>query len=340
MSHASSLRNLLAMALSAAVFFTAASATALAQTKVRYVEVVRNLAYLPSYVAIAKGFFKDEGIDIDLSSAQGGDKATAIMLSGNADITLVGPETAVYVMNSESPEKLKIFCSLTGTSTNFFISRKKMNPEEFKWPMIKGSSVLGWRPGATPQLFLEFVMRKFGVDPTKDINNITNIAVPARMGAWLSGKGDYAIFSEPELTRIESAGAGYALRSVGAEIGQVDYTLFMTTNSFLTKNPKIVQGFTNAVYRAQKYTDTADPMELGKLVAKFFPVVTAEQIAKTVKRYRPMKLWRTDPVVYEPSIKVLQEILIAGGVLKPGKEVAYSDIVTTEFGDKAKAAIK
>ena len=262
------------------------------------------------------------------------------MLAGNADITLVGPETAVYVMNSESPEKLEIFCSLTGTSTNFFISRKKMNPQEFKWPIIRGSTVLGWRPGATPELFLEFAMRKFGVDPKKDVDLVTNIAVPARMGAWLSGKGDYAIFSEPELTRIESAGDGYILRSVGADVGQVDYTLFMATKTFISKNPKIVQGFTNAIYRAQRYTDTADPMELGKLVVKFFPVVTPEQIAKSVVRYRAMKLWRTDPVVYDQSIKVLQEILISGGVLKPGKEVAYSDIVTTEFANKAKATIK
>ena len=329
-----------AAALALATSLATLGPAAQAQTRVRYVEVVRNLAYMPAYVAIAKGFFKEKGIDIDISTAQGGHKATAIMLSGGADITLVGPETAVFVMNSESPEKLKIFCSLTATSTNFFVSRKKMTPEEFKWPMIKGSTVLGWRPGSTPELFMEAAMRKYGVDPKKDIDNITNIAVPARMGAWLSGKGDYGIFSEPDLTRIESSGDAHVLRSVGAEVGPVDYTLFMATRSYMEKNPKIIQDFTDAIYKAQKFTETADPMELGKLVAKFFPVVTAEQIAGTVKRYRAVKLWRTDPVVHEAAIKGLQEILIDGGVLKPGKEVKYADIVTTAFAEKAMATVK
>jgi NitT/TauT family transport system substrate-binding protein len=327
------------IALGAAVALSMAVSAAHAETKVRYVEVVRNLAYLPSYVALAKGYFKDAGLDIDLSTAQGGDKATAIILAGNADITLVGPETAVYVWNSESPEKMKIFCSLTGTSTNFFIARKKTDAASFKWPMIKGSTVLGWRPGSTPELFLEYAMRKHGVDPFKDITDVTNIAVPARFGAWMSGKGDYAIFSEPELTRLEKAGIGHVLRFVGADVGQVDYTLFMATDSYIKKHPKVIQAFTNAIYRAQLYTKTADPMELGKLVAKYFPVVKPEDIANSVLRYRKVNLWRDDPVVYEKAMNTLQDILIQGGVQKPDKRVKYSDIVLTSFAEKAKATI-
>src|SRR3546814_14586588 len=66
-------------------------------------------------------------------------------------ITLVGPETAVYVQNSASPEKMIIFCSLTGTSTNFFVSREPIPAGEFDWSSIKGKAVLGWRPGSTPE---------------------------------------------------------------------------------------------------------------------------------------------------------------------------------------------
>jgi NitT/TauT family transport system substrate-binding protein len=323
----------------AAIALSAAIAPAQADTKVRYVEVVRNLAYLPSYVALAKGYFKDAGLDVSVSTAQGGDKATAMMLAGNADITLVGPETAVYVWNSESPEKMKIFCSLTGTSTNFFISRKKMDPASFKWSMIKGATVLGWRPGSTPELFMEYAMRKNGIDPAKDITDVTNIAVPARFGAWISGKGDYAIFSEPELTRIEKDGKGYPVRFVGADVGQVDYTLFMATDTYIKKNPKIIQDFTNAVYKAQLFTKTADPMELGKLVAKYFPVVSPQDIAASVVRYRKVNLWRDDPVVYEKPMETLQDILIQGGAQKADKRVKYSDIVLTSFAEKAKATI-
>ena len=315
---------------------TVAAAPASAQTKVRYVEVVRNLAYLPSYVAIAKGFFKDEGLDVTLSSAQGGDKAAALMLSGSADITLVGPEVGVYVWNSESPEKLRIFCSLTGTSTNFLVARQKP-AAPFAWSMLKGKTLLGWRPGSTPELFLEYALKKQGLDLLKDLTLNTNIAPPARLGAWLAGAGDYAIFSEPEVTILERDGKGAPLLFVGAEVGKVDYTLFMATGSYMKKNPQTIQAFTNAVYKAQRLSAGADPAELAKLLADFFPAVTEPQIAEAVKRYRAVDLWPADPRVTERAMETLQDILIQGGVQEPAKRVKFADLVDNSFGEAAMA---
>jgi NitT/TauT family transport system substrate-binding protein len=59
--------------------------------KVRYNEVVRSLLYAPAYVAITKGYFKDAGLDVTLTTAFGGDKSTAALLSNTADIALIGP---------------------------------------------------------------------------------------------------------------------------------------------------------------------------------------------------------------------------------------------------------
>lgn len=329
-----------ALATATGIAIGATLASAEAQTKVRYVEVVRNLAYLPSYIALAKGYFKEEGLDVSLTTAQGGEKATAMILSGAADITLVGPETVVYVWNSESPEKMKIFCSLTATSTNFLVSRQKMTPADFKWSMLKGKTFLGWRPGSTPELFLEYAMRKNGIDHTKDLKHITNIAVPARIGAWLTGTGDFAIFSEPEVTVIEREGKGYPVGFVGTEVGKVDYTLFAATDSYIKKNPKVVQSFTNAVHKAQRYLKTADRQEIGQLVSEYFPGITPAQIADVVRRYGEVELWPVDPVVYEPAINTLQDILIQGDVQKADKRVKYSDIVITSFAETAKATIQ
>ena len=51
------------------------------------------MLYAPAYVAITKGYFKDAGLDVTLSTAQGGDKSMAALLSNSADIALIGPET-------------------------------------------------------------------------------------------------------------------------------------------------------------------------------------------------------------------------------------------------------
>jgi hypothetical protein len=83
---------------------------ALAQSrrvKVRYNEVVRSIFFGPAYVAITNGYFDEVGIDLTITTAQGGDKSLAALLANIADIALIGPETAIYVQNSDSPTRAR-----------------------------------------------------------------------------------------------------------------------------------------------------------------------------------------------------------------------------------------
>lgn len=308
-------------------------------TKVRYAEVVRSVFYLPAYVALSKGLFKDEGLDVDMSTAWGGDKGTAQLLGGRVDIVLQGPETAVYVQNGASPEKVKMFAALTATDGLFLVSRNKMQQADFKWGMLKGKDVFGWRPGSTPELFFEYVLKDKGIDPKNDFNNITNLAIPARMGAWLSGRGDFAVFFEPDASRLVKEGKGSVVASIGREIGNVDYTVFMATDSYIKRNPRVVQAWTNAIYRAEKWVESADATEAAKLAEPFFPRVPLDLLVDSVNRYRKIGIWKTDPATHPPEIEKLQEILVQGGVLKQKDRVPFSSIVDNRFAEKAKATI-
>ena len=73
--------------------------------KIRYNEVVRSTLYTPAYVAMTKGWFTEAGLDLTMSTANGGDKSTAALVSGAADIALIGPESAIYVQTSDSPPR-------------------------------------------------------------------------------------------------------------------------------------------------------------------------------------------------------------------------------------------
>src|SRR5262249_51209619 len=108
----------------------AASLPALSQpkprVKVRYNEIARTVLFTPTYVAVAKGYFDEVGLDVTVATAQGGDKSLAIMLSNQADIALVGPELAIYVHNSDSPVKIPIFCGLISTDGWMMVGREKV----------------------------------------------------------------------------------------------------------------------------------------------------------------------------------------------------------------------
>jgi len=337
-SHTTTKLLLAAFAIVTSLGATSASAQKL--TKVKYAEVIRSVFYLPKYVAIAKGYFADQGIEVDMTTAWGGDKGIALLVTGRADVVLLGPESAVYIENSESPVKSKMFAGITATDGAILMSRKKMTMEKFKWSMIRGKTVLGIRIGGTPNLFLEYTMKKHGLNPKKDLNLVSNIAIPARVGAWVANKGDYALFFEPDVSRLLRQGLAYPVASVGHEIGPVDYTVFMATDEYIKKNPAIIQGWTNAIYKAQKWIQTADATEAAKTVAKWFPKVEIADIAAAIGRYRKFGIWKSDPTTHPAAIDALQDILVEGGVLKANKRVTYESIVVTEFSEKAKKTVK
>lgn len=324
----------LALGLSSALPLENARAQAKSLVKVRYNEVVRSLLYAPAYVAITKGYFKDAGLDVALSTANGGDKSAAALLSDSADIALIGPETAIYVLNSDSSTKIRIFCGLTSTDGFMLVGRNKV--DKFDWSMLKGKEILGFRPGSTPLLFLEEAMRMNGVNPDSDVKLNNNVAIPARYGSWLAGQNQYAIFIEPDASQLELDGKAYFLASIGATTGFADYTAFMATDKYIAANPTVVQNWTNAIYRAQKWTASASAADIVQAIAEFFPAVNPKALTAAAERYQKLKIWKDSPVIEPKAIDRFQDILVNGHVLEPAKRVQFKDLIRTEFAARAK----
>ena len=304
------------------------------RTKVRYSEVVHSILYAPAYVALGRGFFEDAGLDVTMTTAQGGDKSLAIMVTNQADVGLIGPETAIYVQNSDSPTKIPIFCGLTATDGFMLVGREKV--DKFDWNMLRGKEILGFRPGSTPLLFLEAALRKNGLDPQKDVKLMNNVGIPARVGSWLAGQNQYAIFIEPDAAQLELDGKAHYLASVGETVGFADYTTFMATQKFIKERPEVLQSWTNAIAKAMTWTADAPIPELVKTLEQFFPGVNQKALTAAAERYRRLKIWKTSPVIEPAAIEKFQDILIQGGVLEASKRVKFQDLVVTEFFNKVK----
>ena len=303
------------------------------RVKVRYNEVVRSILYTPAYIALAKGFFEEAGMDVTMATAQGGDKSVAVLLSNNADIALIGPESAIYVQISDSPTKIPIFCGLTATDGFMLLGREKV--DKFNWNMLKGKEILGFRPGSTPLLYLEAALRQNGLDPQKDVKLMNNVGIPARVGSWLAGQNQYAIFIEPDASQLELDGKAHFLASIGETVGMADYTTFMATDKYIRENPETIQNWTNAIYKGMKWTASAPIPDLVKTLEEFFPGVDPKALTGGAERYRRLKIWKTSPVIDPPAMEKFQDILVQGHVLDAAKRVKFQDLVITEFANKA-----
>jgi len=302
--------------------------------KVRYEETVRSILYVPKYIAISKGYFKDAGLDVAMKTSQGTDKGMTALLSGSADIVLIGPEASIYVQNSESPVKPKIFAGLTATDGFFLLSRKPV--AQFDWAMLKGREIIGFRPGSSPLVFLEAALRKHGLDPWQDVKLLNHIGIAARAGAWLAGQGDYGIFLEPEAAELLRNGKAHMAASIGHEVGQVDYTVFTATDKYIRDHPKVIQAWTDVVARAETYVEQTPSDELARQIMGFFPGMDEKVVAEAIARYKTYRIWKTSPRVTAQAIEQLQDMLIASAVMKAAERVRYDDVVITDFAERVR----
>ncbi|MCR8635577.1 MULTISPECIES: ABC transporter substrate-binding protein [Paenibacillus] len=284
---------------------------------VKFSEVIRSIFYAPHYVAMQKGFFKEEGLVIDMNTAQGSDKGAAALIAGVADISLVGPETAIYIYNQKGEKTLKIFHQLTMKDGSFLLSRNKV--DAFKWSDLEGKTVIGWRPGSAPQMVLN---NKLLQEKVNKVDVVTNIASPAMAGAFTSGKGDYIQVFEPIASTLEKEGKAYYAASVGQMFGAFPETSYVATSDYIKSNPEIVQKFVNAVAKGTKWLNTASQDEIAEVLMPFFEGTPKDVVIQSIERYKKQDTWPAVPELTSEQFETLQKVLIDNGVLKPEQKVA------------------
>ncbi|WP_453994289.1 ABC transporter substrate-binding protein [Bacillus nitroreducens] len=298
--------------------------------KIRIAEVTRSVFYAPQYVAITEGFFEDEGLEIELTTVPGGDKTMTALISGGADVALVGSETSIYVEAQGSTDPVINFAALTQTDGTFLVARE--NIENFNWNQIKDRTFLGQRKGGMPQMVGEFVIKKHGIDPQNDLNLIQNIDFANISSAFASGTGDFVQLFEPTASLFEKEGRGYIIASFGEESGKVPYTTFMTKQSFIDKNGDAVEKFTRAIYKAQQWVESHSPEEIAESIKEFFPDTPIDLITSSIERYKNQGSYATDPVLSEEAWNNLQDIMDEAGELP--KRIDYETLVNTSIAEK------
>lgn len=304
--------------------------------KVRLNEVVHSVFYAPQYVALEQGFFKDEGLEIELSVGQGADKSMTAIVSNTADIALLGTEAGIYVYNQGKENYAVSFAQLTQRAGNFLVSRQK--EDNFKWEDLKGKSVIGGRIGGMPELVLEYILKEHGHKLPGDVEIINNIAFTSTAGAFLGNVGDYTVEFEPSATSLESTGSGHIVASLGEASGFVPYTVYMATKSFIEQNPETVQSFTNAIYRGQLWVDSHTSEEIATVIHPHFKEFDIPSLTKIIERYKKQDTWKKDPVFEEESLRLIEKILDEGNELD--KPVPYEDFINNTFANEAIKTVK
>ena len=301
-------------------------------------EVARSVFYAPMYAAINQGFFKEEGLNIELTTGQGADKTMQEVISGTVDIGFSGPEQVIYINNQNREDYPILFAQLTQTDGSFLVGRTEN--KNFTWESVRGKTIIGGRPGGVPEMALEFVLRNHGLTPGKDVTLITNLAYTATAGAFKAGVGDYVALFEPTGSMLEKDKSGYIVASIGKSSGTIPYTCFYSTKSYMDKNADIIEKFTRAIYKGQLWTQKQSNEEVAKAIKSFFPGTDEAILVSVVKNYRDINAFAINPTLKEDNLNRLMDIIQSyKSELIPARP-AYSKIVTTTFSEKVISEIK
>ena len=293
--------------------------------KIRVAEVAHTVFYAPQYAAISQGFFEEEGLDVELILTPGADKVTAAVLSGDVEIGFSGSEACIYVYNAGEKDYLKTFAQLTQKDGSFLVSRQKI--DNFTLDDLKGKSVIGGRQGGMPEMTFEWALRQNGIDPTNDLDIDTSVAFAAMGGAFIGGQGDFVTLFEPNALQIEKQGFGYVVASIGELGGVVPYTSYSARNSYLEKNPEIIEKFTRAIQKGLDFVHNHSDEEVAKAILDFFPDTSLTDLTGVMERYRSIDAWPTTTTFSSESFYHLQDIMKAANELD--NTVKYEDLIYT-----------
>ena len=297
---------------------------------IRLNEVTHSVFYAPLYVAIENGYFKDEGIKIELTNGGGADASMTALLSKSSDISLMGPETVIYVQNQGKQDLPVVFGQLTQKDGSFLVSR---NPEpNFKWEDLKGKSILAGRRGGVPAMTFEYILKELGLNIGDDYQLNFDVQFNLMTSAFLAGTADYCTVFEPTASEYQSAGKWHIVASVGEQGGEIPYTSFISLSSYLNKNPKIIKSFLKALKKAHEFIDNNTEKVVAEAIIKQFPSTTIDSIETSLISYKNINAWKKDFIATEESFTRLQNIMINAGELQ--NKVDFSKLVNNSFAQE------
>lgn len=295
-------------------------------TKIKLAEVTHSAFYAPLYVAIENGYFKDNGIDLEVILTPGADKVSAAVLSNTVDIGFAGTESAIYVYQGGEEDYLVTFAGLTKRDGQFILARDCS--KEFNLEDLYGKEILVGRQGGMPALNFLNAIKNSNIDLSKiNVNYAVDFA--SLSGSFIGGMGDFVDLFEPTATSVVKNSKACIVESIGKLSGEMPYTAFYARKSFLNKNNETLKDFTNAINKGLEFVKNNDAKTIAKVILPEFPDISLEDLTVIVDNYKKYDSWLSDPFINEQSFNNLQDILEDNKLID--KRMPYSKLINNLY---------
>ncbi|PKG22593.1 nitrate ABC transporter substrate-binding protein [Niallia nealsonii] len=301
--------------------------------KITIAEPVHLIGYLPLYVAIEEGYFKEEGLDVEVITATGGAHVTSV-IGGDAWGNIAGPDSNQMANKGNSDPIVSVVNVVNRANVYLMGNEDKnidsSNKEELK-SYLEGKTIAAGRFGGSPNLLTRWLLMDVGLDPATDVVLEEPADASAVVSLVESGKADIANGGEPQITEGIKKGVWKEPFYSFTSLGDYPYSVLSVKKSTIEKEPKVVEGFVRAVLKGLKAVDEDHELAMKVLKAEFSST-SDESLQASLDRAYADKLWSKDGYISKEALAKPMEVVEKTGVYKDGYE--YDKLVDMQFVEK------
>ena len=270
------------------------------------------LYYLPLSITERLGYFKDEGLEVEINDFQGGSKSMQALVGGSVDVASGAYEHTISIQ--PKGQTIQAFVA-QGRYPGFALGIGKARATAYKSPKdLKGMKIGVTAPGSGTQTFVEYLLNKDGLKGS-DVSFVGVGAAAAGAAAVRTGRIDAISNIDPLMTELESTGDVVIVvdtRTTAGTLGvfgsPMPAATLYTSKEFIAKNPRTVQALTNAMVRALLWIRKATPAQIANTVPAQYqlnnPSLYLTSFAKVREGISPDGLFPREGV--ENTLKMLQ----------------------------------
>jgi ABC-type nitrate/sulfonate/bicarbonate transport system substrate-binding protein len=249
---------------------------------------------------IEKGFFKDEGLDVELISTQNPIEA----LTSNA-VDIADSATTNVIVAAGKGAPLKIVSSMFRTKGPFYLVAK---PGIESIEDLKGKKVGAAALGSGLDVYTQTILKNHGLSKT-DVTYLANGVNDAAYASLTSGQVDATIIHEPFASLAESEGKGKILAKGWDYLPTFHTGVLVSSDNFIKEHPDLVEKLLSGYFKSQEYAKS----HLDEYKKYFLENVKVDEAVADKAFEREDVLWENNPDVDLQALQDTQEIQVELG---------------------------
>lgn len=304
----------------------------------RISEAARSVFYIPLLATVEAGFLAKEGFQglLGTEPAKGAERLKHLE-QGIVDVLGNTPTLSFLWLEKQVQGEMPLQVAAMNHCDGFYLI-SRVDSTDFKWRDLESAALVTSNFSLQPLASLRFCLSEMGKVDLKKIKILDDYSsMAAAAQAFRDGVGDFVHLQEPLASILVEEGAGYQAASIGEALGPLAFSTLAMSRKLIKEQPAVAEAFMRAYYKTLCWLDSSDPETIAAAIQQLFTGVNQSVLVRSIKNYKAVGAWQSDPVISKASYERMVDMWIQGGHMQ--KRYPYEQVVSKELAEKIKAEI-